>query len=118
MDFREFAVDFQDTFLNSNLFPYRTGQLKNNFFTSTELTDDGLTLHLMQNPIVKYGKILEEAPSIRYGIKSTEKGFYRQISKFRYVKKRNKHFRYIERIIEKDMIPYIEDNYDAKFIGI
>ena len=99
-------------FLGSAKFPYDTGRLHNNFFSEPISNgENSIIFNLMENPVVYYGKILENAPSIRYRIRkvSNYKG-----NKYTYKKKENKHFRYIERIMEEDVIPMLESEYGVK----
>ena len=104
MDLNRALTTTQESIKASSLFPYRTGFLLNNFFDKgvLALSDNSIGFSVLSNPKVYYGKILENAPSIRYKIRKVTKGYYS------YIKHTNRHFRYIERIIEKDVVPAIE----------
>ena len=110
MDIYEVAQNTKDVFLNSPKFPYRTGQLKNNFFDREEVLPNEIVITALEKPLVYYGHILEVAPSIRYALKKASK------SKYSYVKHNNRHYRYIERCIDSDVIPFLENNYGVKRI--
>lgn len=110
MDIIEVAQSSKDVFLNSAKFPYRTGQLKNNFFDEEEATENSVKINALKKPLVYYGHILEVAPSIRYALRKASK------SKYSYVKHNNKHYKYIERCIESDVIPFLENSYGVKRI--
>lgn len=102
------------TFLSSVRFPRDSGQLHDNFFSKPIAAgENSISFPLMKNPDVKYGKILEVAPSIRYKIRRVS-GF--KGNRYTYKKHPNKHFRYIENIIEQDIIPMLENEYGVKKI--
>lgn len=110
MDLIEISQTTKEVFLNSAKFPYRTGQLKNNFFDEEEVTNNSVKINALKKPLVFYGHILEVAPSIRYRLKKVGK------AKYDYEPKNNKHYRYIERCIESDVIPFLEESYGVKRI--
>ena len=97
--------------LYSGQFPYRTGYLKDHFFTgSTQTsTQNTLTETILDEPTVKYGRILEVAPTIRYGMKKV--GYL-----YQYKRNKNRHFRYIERIINEEVVGAIESEFGVKKI--
>lgn len=95
----------------SQKFPFRTGQLRDNFFDEgfTQLEPNSISFTVMSNPKIYYGKILQVAPSIRYRIKKVGYGYT-------YIKHTNRHFRFIDRICEEDAIPAIENDLGVKLI--
>lgn len=105
----------QNALLNSAKFPYKTGQLKNNFIdrNSTIIFGNNASFTVLSNPLVNYGRILENAPSIRYRLKRTNN---KKRIEYSYVKRANRHFRYIERIIESDVIAALEIELGVKRI--
>lgn len=105
MDLNSALTITQNSIKTSSLFPYRTGFLLEHFFDKGVLAmgDNAIGFSVLSNPAVNYGKILENAPSIRYRIRKVSKHYYS------YVKHTNRHFRYIERIIENDVVPAIEN---------
>lgn len=100
-----------DTLLNSSMFPYRTGFLREHFFDNSRetSTENTLTTTMLDNPQVKYGRILEVAPSIRYRIRKINKHEYD------YIKHQNRHFRYIERIIDNEGVQAIESEFGVRY---
>lgn len=113
MDLFRVANIVRDTMLSSSQFPYKTGYLHDNFFDkSGEIsTDTELTLGILSEPTVYYGKILENAPSIRYKLRkdNSAKG-----NRYTYIRHNNRHFRYIDRIIEDEVISAIESEFGVK----
>ena len=93
------------------MFCYRTGQLKENFFDEgiQQLSDNSIGFTVMSNPIIYYGKILQVAPSIRYGLK-------KRGAVYSYIKHKNRHFRFIDKIIDKDVVPAIEQELGVRLI--
>lgn len=117
MDLQQ-AIDITKyNFLFSSRFPFRTGNLRNNFFDNAISTSDkSISFTVMSSPNlivgknkVNYGKLLEQAPSIRYGLK--KKGYL-----YSYIRHQNKHYRYIEKIIENDVVPALETDLGVKLI--
>lgn len=110
MDLNRAMETTKQNIIFSNLFPYRTGQLRDNFFDDgiLNLSDRSIGFSVLGNPIVYYGKILEVAPSIRYRLRKVSKG------KYSYSKHKNRHYRYIDRIIEQDVVPAIEEDLGVK----
>lgn len=109
------ANTVQRTMLASPLFPYKTGQLHDNFIDkgSEVAVGNTLTFTVLSNPLVNYGRILEVAPAIRYKIrKLNKKGNY-----YTYTKHKNRHFRYIERIIESYVISAIENEHGVRYVS-
>lgn len=100
----ELVKGIKSTIINSRLFPYRTGQLKNLFYDNRTLNISGnvCNVPILNNKKVLYGKILEDAPAIRYGIRKIAK------ARYNYRKYPNRHFKYIEKIIDKDVVSYIK----------
>jgi len=104
MDMEEVAFAVENVVLNSATFPYRTGQLRNNFFdyTSGKMVGNVYSIDILTNPDVNYGKILQERASIRYRTKN------------HYIYHKNKHFRYIDKIIDRDVVPAIEIEFNVR----
>lgn len=100
-----------DTLLNSASFPYRTGFGREHYFdNSREIsTENTLTTTMLDNPEVRYMRILEVAPSIRYRIRKINKHEYD------YIKHQNRHFRYIERIIDNEGVQAIESEFGVRY---
>lgn len=98
----------KNSLLYSAKFPYKTGKLRDNFIdrNSTIIGDYNASFTVLSNPIVNYGRILENAPSIRYRLRRTNN---KNRIEYTYVKRNNRHFRYIERIIESDVVPALEN---------
>lgn len=96
----------------SERFPYRTGQLRDNFFDEGIIpeSDNSLSFTVMSNPKIYYGKILQVAPSIRYKIHKVSAG------KFKYVKHANKHFRFIDKIIDESVVSALETDLGVRRI--
>lgn len=111
MNLSEISNFAKDVFLSSRQFPYKTGQLHDNFFDDEISSTNSIIVPIMTKKIVYYGKILEVAPAIRYRIKrdTTFMG-----NRYTYIKHNNIHFRYIDRIIEDDVIPALEQEYGVK----
>ena len=112
MDIIELSHDFMMNFVNNAKFPYRTGQLHDNFrdkFGIVVSDDDRkISFSVLENPIVNYGRILEVAPTIKYrAIKNGKNG---------YIEHRNRHYRYIERISDS-LVPLLEQQYGVKYVG-
>lgn len=105
----------KNTLLYSAKFPYRTGKLRNNFIdrNSTIIGDYDASFTVLSNPEVNYGRILENAPSIRYRLRRVDNKNRIQYS---YVRHNNRHFRYIERIIESDVVPALENSLGVEKI--
>lgn len=113
MDLVEVLRDVKYNLLNSRAFPYRTGQLKDNFFDENVASETNkVSVTALSNPLVFYGHILEVAPSIRYRI--TKSGN----AKYSYKKRRNKHYLYIEKCINNSVIPFLENKYGVKQIWV
>lgn len=109
MNLMEVLGDVKNTLLNSASFPYRTGQLKDNFFDENIVSETNkVSITALSKPLVFYGQILEVAPSIRYRLRKTGKAEYS------YIKKPNRHYRYIEKCIDNSVIPFIENKYGVK----
>lgn len=107
MDLTSIANIVQTTIVNSAKFPYRTGRLKNNFFDNNIQTiDNKTTFTVLSNPLVSYGKILQERASINYRTKNST------------IRHKNRHFRYIDKIVNTDVISAIENSYGVKRIWI
>ena len=104
MNMEEIAFAVENAVLNSATFPYRTGQLRNNFFdyTSGKTIDNVYSVDILTNPVVNYGKILQERASIRYRTKN------------HHIYHKNKHFRYIDKIVERDVVPAIEIEFNVR----
>lgn len=111
MEFKSLINLVQNGIINSVLFPYKTGQLKNNFIDkgSEIISDKVAEFSVLSNPLINYGIILENANTIRYGLKKV--GY-----KYKYIEKSNRHWHYQERINEHDIIPLIEDTLGVKRI--
>ena len=116
MDLLELSNFVKAEFLSSPIFPYRTGNLKRNFFdvNGFSQTDNIVTQTILSSPDLlvgkrgtNYGKLLQFAPSIRRGFK--KKGYI-----YKYKRKPNIHFRYINRIIDNEIVGKIENNYGVK----
>lgn len=109
MDLKEVVDITQQTILNSAKFPYRTGYLHDNFIDNDLAIGGGIaTFSVLSKPSVEYGKILENAPSIRYRLRKVRAG------KFSYIRHENRHFRYIDRIIESEVLSAIESGIGVK----
>lgn len=95
----------------SRKFPYRNGKLRDNFFDEgyMQLEPNSISFTVMSNPEIYYGKILQVAPSIRYRIKKVGHGYT-------YIKHTNRHFRFIDRICEDDVILAIENDMGVRLI--
>lgn len=106
MDLMRVVDVVKDSFMSSSIFPFRTGQLKDNFFDKNvyQLGEKDLGFEVIKNKDVYYGKILEIAPSIKY---RTRNG---------YIKHKNRHYMFIENIIENDTVPAIEKEFGVKRI--
>jgi len=105
MDLQEVSNIVKEEIVNSSKFPFRSGQLKRNFIdlgSDTE-TNDTHSFTVLSNPIVNYGHILEERASIRYRTKN------------HFIRHKNKHYKYIERIVEADIIPAIEREFGVRY---
>ena len=117
MDLQRAVNITQENILFSDLFPFRTGNLRNNFFDATKpISENSIGFSVMSSQKlivgknnVNYGKLLETAPSIRYGLKKN--GVV-----YNYVRYDNRHYKFIERIIEKDVIPAIEYDLGVKLV--
>ncbi len=98
------AMTAENAVLNSAIFPYRTGQLRDNFFDFASARTDGkiYTIDLMTEPRVYYGKILQTRRNIRYKTKN------------HFIAHQNKHFRFIDKIIESDVVSAIELEYGIR----
>lgn len=96
----------KEQIVNSPIFPYRTGQLKENFIDvgSDISLDNNYSFTILSNPVVYYGKILEDRASIRYRTKN------------HIIRHKNRHFRYIDRIIESEIVPEIEREFGVRRI--
>lgn len=105
----------KNTLLFSAKFPYRTGKLRNNFIdrNSTIIGDNNASFTVLSNPEVNYGRILENAPTIRYRLRRTNN---KNRIEYSYVRRDNRHFRYIERIIESDVVPALENGLGVERI--
>lgn len=111
MDLVEVGIDFQKVLVTSPQFPFKLGTLRDNFFDAgVEREPNKLSFTALSNPLVFYGHILEVSPSIRYKLRKVGK------AKYNYIKKNNRHYRYIERCIESDVIPFLEESYGVKRI--
>lgn len=106
MDLNRALQITQDTMLDSPDFPYRTGQLKNNFIDKGILTlsPKSIGFSVLGTDFVYYGKILEVAPSINYKTKTG------------HIRHKNIHYQYIERIIDGDVVPAIEEGLGVRLI--
>lgn len=113
MDLVEVSSTVQNAILNSALFPYRTGNLRDNFIDYGSEVSNGneYSFSVLSSPMliksskgVNYGKLLEERASIRYRTKN------------HIIRHKNTHFRYIERIIDNDVIDAIQIEYGVKRI--
>ena len=104
LELEEIAMAVENAVLNSAIFPYRTGQLRNNFFDFGSARSDGQThtIDIMTNPVVYYGKILQTRRNIRYKTKN------------HYIAHENKHFRFIDNIIRTDVAPMLRIEYGAR----
>ena len=111
MDLLRVQEVVNNTLLSSGQFPYRTGYLHDNFFNGSRIssTENTLTETILDEPSVKYGRILEVAPTIRYGIK--KQGYL-----YKYKQYKNRHFRYIDNIIENEVVDAIENEFGVKRI--
>lgn len=107
MNLLEVSNIVKDTIVNSSKFPFRTGQLKDNFIDIGSDTQSGNTYSFtaLDNPLINYGQILEERASIRYRTKN------------HFIRHKNKHFRYIERIIDADVVSAIEREFGVRYEG-
>lgn len=117
MDLLKVNEVVQSAFLNSASFPFRTGNLKDNFFDANGAMqiDNTLQVGILSsknlingNRGVNYGKILQIAPSIRYRKKGLISG------RVTHIRHKNKHFRYIDNIIESDVVGAIEREFGVK----
>lgn len=106
MDLNEVNMNVQNAVLNSAKFPYRTGQLRNNFFDFSSIVSGGdvARVDILTSPLVRYGKILEDRASIKYRTKN------------HFIYHKNKHFRYIDRIIETDVVDMLKTEYGVRLI--
>lgn len=104
MDLYGIVDTVQQTMLESPKFPYRTGQLHNNFIDKgiETLSDKSIGFSVLGNPVVYYGDILEKAYSINYKTKTG------------HIRHKNKHYQYIERIIEDDVVRALESGFGVK----
>lgn len=112
MDLERAVEVTKQNIIFSNKFPYRTGQLRDNFFDEgIQITGgNSISFTVMSNPKIYYGKILQIAPSIRYRVHKVGRG------KFSYIKHTNKHFRFIDKIIEQDVVSAIEEDMGVRLI--
>ena len=108
MDMEEVAFVVENVVLNSATFPYRTGQLRNNFFnyTSGQMVGDTYSIDILTTPLVNYGKILQDRASIRYRTKN------------HYIYHKNKHFRYIDKIINRDVVSALELEFGVRRVRV
>ena len=112
MDLLEVQEVVNNTLLSSSMFPYRTGYLHDHFFDNSieTSTENSLSYTILNNKEINYGRILEVAPAIRYRLRRIDKHHYD------YIKHTNRHFRYIERIIDNDVVQAIESKFGVKKI--
>lgn len=104
MDLLEVSSLVQNALVNSASFPYRTGHLKSNFLDATTQLEDKVSFGVLNKQSVYYGKILQERASINYKTKNSS------------IRHKNRHFRYIDRIVQQDVIPQIENTYGVRRI--
>lgn len=117
MNLNELSNVIQDSFLNSAMFPYKSGNLKQNFFDKggEVVGENMVTIGILSSDrLVKrglnYGKMLQIAPSIRYRKRGLIQG------KPTHIRHKNRHYRYINRIIETDVVSAIENSFGVKRI--
>lgn len=116
MELNNVVEIIKNTMLNSSIFPYRTGQLRDNFFENEILPiENGVAVQILAKPLVNYGKILENAPTIRYGLREEKVGRYGQVAKYSYIPHKNRHFRYIDKIIDSDVVRVLESELGVKY---
>lgn len=105
MDLVEVAFLVQRGMINSSKFPFRKGGLKDNFLDiGVQSNNNNLSFTVLSNPKIKYGKILQERASINYRTKNST------------IRHKNRHFRYIDRIVEEDILSQIENAYGVRRI--
>ena len=104
MDLLEVSSLVQNALVNSASFPVRKGHLKSNFLDETTQSEDKVSFGVLNKQSVYYGKILQERASINYKTKNSS------------IRHKNRHFRYIDRIIQQDVIPQIENTYGVRRI--
>src|SRR5574344_135094 len=105
MDLQRVLSITQYAMLGSSKFPYKTGQLHDNFLNGDEVVADNFaSFSVLGKPKIEYGMILENAPSIRYRLRKVS------AHKYGYIRHTNRHFRYIERIINSDVVSAIEND--------
>lgn len=118
MDLLKVNEVVQSAFLNSASFPYRTGNLKDNFFDANGAMQIDNTLQvgiLSSSNLIKgrkrvnYGKLLQVKPYIKYRKREKILGFIPT-----HIRHKNKHFRYIDNIIESDVVGAIEREFGVK----
>lgn len=117
MNLNELSNVIQSSFLNSAMFPYKSGNLKQNFFDRNGeiISDNMVTIGILSSDrLIKrglnYGKMLQFAPSIRYRKRGLIQG------KPTYIRHKNRHYRYINNIIESSVVPMIENSFGVKRI--
>lgn len=111
MNLSEVSSFAKDVFLSSSKFPLRKGKLHDNFFDKEISNTNSIAFPIITNKEVYYGRILEIAPAIRHRIKKDTRFRWNRYTYKKYV---NIHFRYIEKIIENDVIPELEREYGVK----
>lgn len=92
--------------------PVDTGQLRNLFFDNGtfEYGDTTVGVNMMQNPLIYYGFILNNSPTIRYRLKKQADNTYS------YEKKINEHFGFIDRFFENEAVSIFERELGVKRI--
>lgn len=104
MNLNDVSLLVQSGLVNSAKFPFRTGHLKSNFLDTANQTDNNVEFTVLSKPSVYYGKILQERASINYRTKNST------------IRHKNRHFRYIDRIVEEDILSQIENAYGVRRI--
>ena len=90
--------------------PMRTGQLQGHIFDNGEFAyDNTVGTDLLKNPLVYYGFILNNSPTIRRAIR-------RNGHKYDYKISVNKHFRFLDRYFEDEAIRIFEQELGVKRI--
>lgn len=104
--------------------PYATGQLRDNIVDGITINDNSASMSLLGNPLVYYGIILNNAPSIRYGLKKSgvfnrerkTEGDRTYIGSYRYVRRDNKHYHYLDNYFNNEAAQIVERELGAKRI--
>lgn len=104
MGVKEIADVIKTEIVESPRFPYRNGILKGSFIDKNSDIEsaNSYSFTILSSPTVQYGKILEKRASICYRTKN------------HFIRHKNKHFRYIEKIIDDNVVGKIENMFNLK----